>query len=602
MSLPTAQTSAPDSPTPPQRAQASLPDGPRVQDQLAALTEAGELRSWLDFLRALLNARAVALFPAPGHPQAAAVVVTTRGILASTLSPIGERLADSTAAVVEPAAGLGEEGYTIAVPVRREERPVWVLLAQLVVPNARDLQAYLVILQTVAGYLLYREQRSATENVGWVLGRTSGLLDIYRRTGTEEDYQKAVRIAVDGLRDYLGCSRVLYSARGHLRAISGVPRVDAKSPAHQPVETAMREAILHGERINFPADQTAIAHQLLAEEVGATQLVTLPLPEEKGALLLEWSAEPDSRTPALLDAALPFAPPLFRLLERARPNPALFFLRRTWRRATSNRRRAILGGLAALAALLAFPFHYSIRCDCKLIPVVQRVVAAPFEGQLGRTRVQPGDRVQEGDLLIVLDNRDLKLKEAEIIAARDKALKQRDRAMSGVEGADLAAAQVAALEAESSVQELALVRRKMAMLEVRAPIAGTVVTGDLRRAEGQPVRQGQPLFEIAPLDAMLVEIAVPDRDVSRVRPGLPVSFRLEAHGNWSGDSTLSKVYPQSEQREGANIFLAEAAVAQVIPDLRPGMKGRAVIEGDRRPLIWQLTHRLGDWVVTTLWW
>jgi multidrug efflux pump subunit AcrA (membrane-fusion protein) len=234
--------------------------------------------------------------------------------------------------------------------------------------------------------------------------------------------------------------------------------------------------------------------------------------------------------------------------------------------------------------------------------VVQRAVAAPFDGQLGRTRVQPGDRVAEGDVLIVLDNRELKLKEAELAAARDQALKKRDRAMSAPEGADFAAAQVAALEAEGSAQELALVQRKLSMLEVRAPISGVVVSGDLRRAEGQPVRQGQPLFEIAPLDAMLVEIAVPDREVSRVRAEMPVSFRLEAHGGWSGETKLTKVYPQSEQREGANVFLAEAVVKAEGIELRPGMKGRASIESDRRPLIWQLGHRLADWVETTIWW
>lgn len=602
MSIPASQSSPGNPAGPVQAGQATLPDGPKVQDQLASLAERGELRGVLDFLRALLNARVVALFPGSANAGAGSVVVTTRGILASSLAPLGERLADSAAAVVEPAAALGEGGYTIAVPVRHEERAMWVLIAQLAVPNARDLQAYLVILQTVAGYLLYREQRLVTQDVGWVLERTSGLLDLYRKAGAEEDYDKAARVAVEGLRDYLGCSRVIYSARGHLRAISGVQRVDTKSPSHQPVEAAMREAVLNRARIDFPENSHAVAHELLAKQSGAIRISTLPLPSEKGGLLLEWMTEPDRRTPALLEAALPFVPPLFRLLERARPNPAIFFIRRTWRKATASRRRAVAGGALAAIALLAFPFHYDIKCDCKLIPVVQRVVAAPFEGQLGRTRVQPGDRVKEGDILVVLDNRDLKLKEAELSAARDQALKKRDRAMSSADGADFAAAQLAALEAETSAQELALVQRKLGMLEVRAPITGVVVSGDLRRAEGQPVRQGQPLFEIAPLDAMLVEIAVPDREVGRVRAGMPMSFRLEAHGGWRGDTQVSRVYPRSEQREGANVFIAEAPVQGLAPGLRPGMKGRASVQSDRRPLVWQLGHRLADWVETTLWW
>ncbi len=159
MNSPVSQTVSAQTGRPAASPAPGLPDGPRVQEQLAALTESGELRPLIEFLRALLNARALAIFPGSENAGAASVVVTTRGILATALAPIGERLANTVAAVVEPAPSLGEEGYTLAVPVRRDEHPLWVLIAQLVVPNARDLQAFLVILQTVAGYLLYREQR-----------------------------------------------------------------------------------------------------------------------------------------------------------------------------------------------------------------------------------------------------------------------------------------------------------------------------------------------------------------------------------------------------------------------------------------------------------
>ena len=393
-----------------------LPDGPRVQEQLASLTEGGEVRPLLEFLRALLNARALAIFPTSDRPGAASVTITTRGILATSLEPLAERLGKAKAAVVEPAESLGAEGYTIAVPVQRDSHPLWVLIAQFVVPNARDVQGYLVILQSVAGYLLYREQRVVTEDIHWVLARTSGLLDVFRRAGAEEDYEKACRIAVDALRDYLGCSRVVYADGARLAAISGVSKLDAKSPTHQPTETAVREAVLEAERIDFPENESALAHELLATAVGAVRITTLPFGER--ACLFQWSDEPDHRTPALLDAALPFVQPLFDLLERAKPNPAAFFVRRVWGKATANKRRAIVGGLVALAALLVWPVHYSIKCDCRLVPKTKRVIAAPFDGLLGRTKVQPGDRVKEGDPLVTLDSRELKLKEAELFFRR----------------------------------------------------------------------------------------------------------------------------------------------------------------------------------------
>jgi biotin carboxyl carrier protein len=572
-----------------------LPDGTRVQEQLAALTEGGEIRPLLEFLRTLLNARALAVFPTSDRPGAASVAVTTRGILATSLEPLAARLGNATAAVVENAESLGADGYTIAVPVLRDNHPLWVLIAQFVVSNQRDLQSYLVILQSVAGYLLYREQRLASEDIHWVLGRTSGLLDVFRRAGAEEDYEKACRIAVDALCDYLGCSRVVYANGARLAAMSGISKLDTKSPVHQPTETAMREAVLEGERVDFPATKSALAHEFLAKATGAASITTVPF--GKRACLFEWDAEPDHQMPAL-----PFVPPLFELLERARPHPAAFFFRRAWTKASANRRKAIAAALALCATILVWPVHYTIKCDCRLVPKTKRVIAAPFDGLLGRTKVQPGDRVQHGDALVALDSRELKLKEAELIASRDQALKKRDRAMSNPDGVDFSAAQVAAFEAAGVAEELSLVQQKLAVLDIRAPISGMVVAGDLRRAEGQPVKQGQVLFELAPLEEMLVEIDVPDREFSRVRTGMPVAFRMEAYSGWSGDSQVARLYPQSEQRDGKNIFVAEAPVSGAAPDLRPGMRGRAAIEGDRKPIAWIIGHRFVDWVKTAIWW
>ena len=320
-------------------------------------------------------------------------------------------------------------------------------------------------------------------------------------------------------------------------------------------------------------------------------------------MLCEWSKThaPDANIALLVDATAPFLPPLFDLLHRARPNAALFAAQRAWRRLSANRRRAILLGALALAALLAFPFHATIKADCRLVPKTKRVIAAPFQGQLRQSTVQPGDLVREGDALAELDNRELKLKESELTAARERALKQRDRALRNEgEGADFSAAQVADFEARSVGEELELVRRKIALLDVRAPIAGTIIAGDLRRSAGQPVQQGQILFEVAPLDEMLVEIDVADREISRVRAGQSVGIRLEAFAGGHWTTALDRVHPQSEQREGRNVFIAEAPIRAL--DLRPGMRGRATIESDRRPLIWILGHRLWEWIVTTLWW
>ena len=116
------------------------------------------------------------------------------------------------------------------------------------------------------------------------------------------------------------------------------------------------------------------------------------------------------------------------------------------------------------------------------------------------------------------------------------------------------------------------------------------------------MQQGQVLFEIAPLDEMLVEIDVPDREASRVAAGQAVRVRLEAFAGGRWETALERVHPQSEQREGRNVFVAEAPIRGESHDLRPSMKGRAAIEGGRRPLIWILGHRFWEWAVTAIWW
>ncbi len=593
---------------------AAPPDAQRLQAQLAALADggaevagAGALEPLLQHLRMLLGARTVALLSV-GKSEAAVV-----GAAAGGLEKLREAL-DPAKAMVLPAPALGADGFTLTVPLWREGRALGWLVALLVIPQARDVQAFVILLQTAAGYLLYREQRHAMAEMHAVLERTSGLLDIFRRAGTELDFDHACRLALDALCADLGCARACLGLRrrGTMRmtALSGTSRIDVKSASHQPFEAAMNEAIIAGKPVDYlpgaaHADGTA-AHEILQQQTSAARLLTLPLPRGRGAVLFEWSTAPDPSAPPVVEAATPFVPVLFELLDRARPQPALFAVRRLWKKASANRRRAVLLGVGALAVLLAWPFHYRIGADCRIAPTVKQVIAAPFDGQLRKSFVRPGDAVRAGDPLGELDNRELTLKEAELTAARERALKERDRAMtSGAkgEGVDFANAQVANFEAQSVGQELELVRRKLEMLAVKAPLAGVVVSGDLRRAEGQPVPRGQVLWEVAPLDAMIVEIDVPDREISRVRAGQPVRVRLEAFGGGRWESTVSRVHPQSEQRDGRNVFIAEADLAPGrAAELRPGMRGRAGIESDRRPLIWIVGHRFWDWLVTALFW
>ncbi|PTR33626.1 Cu(I)/Ag(I) efflux system membrane fusion protein [Luteibacter sp. OK325] len=68
-----------------------------------------------------------------------------------------------------------------------------------------------------------------------------------------------------------------------------------------------------------------------------------------------------------------------------------------------------------------------------------------------------------------------------------------------------------------------------AAIRVSAPITGTVTTLDVR--EGQRVNAGQTLMTINGLSSVWVEAAVPQGQTSAIRPGTPVTVRVDA---WPG--------------------------------------------------------------------
>lgn len=41
--------------------------------------------------------------------------------------------------------------------------------------------------------------------------------------------------------------------------------------------------------------------------------------------------------------------------------------------------------------------------------------------------------------------------------------------------------------------------------------------------QGSPVEKGQSLFEVAPLETMRVELAIPAEDIAYIRPEMPLS-------------------------------------------------------------------------------
>ncbi|MEO0416591.1 MAG: efflux RND transporter periplasmic adaptor subunit, partial [Verrucomicrobiota bacterium] len=252
----------------------------------------------------------------------------------------------------------------------------------------------------------------------------------------------------------------------------------------------------------------------------------------------------------------------------------------------------------AFIILMFFPIQYRLPADCRVQPVIRRTVAAPFENILDKAYVKPGDDVKTGDILAELDGREVRVSLAEAIASRNAAYKKRDSAMVNSNAADQ---QMAQLEAKRADEEVKRLTYRNENLIIRSPIDGLVLTGNLERSEGVPVTTGQKLYEIAPLDEMILEIAIPEGEIRHATPGMEVQMRLESETGRVWETEILNIHPVSEVKDGENVFVAEARVLNEDEVLRPGMKGSIRVLAEKKSIGWILFHRLWEYIRLKLW-
>jgi membrane fusion protein (multidrug efflux system) len=151
-------------------------------------------------------------------------------------------------------------------------------------------------------------------------------------------------------------------------------------------------------------------------------------------------------------------------------------------------------------------------------------VSAPVGGILTEIKCTEGRPVERGVLLFRLDTR---LAEVAVAKAR-KALEfaeqtyERQKKLLAAEGTSQKAYQEAELQLNTSRSELASAQTELALLEIKAPLAGTVVRINARL--GQSVDSNAVLAEVIAMDRLVVAAQVPSREAAQLKPGQPVEF------------------------------------------------------------------------------
>lgn len=521
--------------------------------------------------------------------------------------------------------GSGAAGIVhaeVAYPALVDGQAVGVAVIELQAASEAALQRALQQLHWGAGWLESRARALASQVAQARATRSAQAIDLLAAASEQESATQAAMALVNDLAARLSATRVLlgFEDRGHLRleAISHVAWFDRRSQEIARVENLMEEALDQGATVAVPPlpDQpfrVTVAHdeQRVAGGLGAVATVLLvgrqgPI----GTITVEWPAAPGAAdalaeaVPLLEAAALLCGPLLEDKLERRRwlsgrlADGARGGLQRLAGRGHASFKLGAVAVAVAAVVLSVADMEYRVTAKSVIEGVVQRAAVAPFRGFVAAAPVRAGAEVRQGQLLAVLDDRDLRLEQARFRSEVDQAEQKYHDANAKRDRSS--AAQAAAQQRQAQAQ-LDLVDEKLARSRISAPIDGLVVSGDLTQLLGSPVEQGQTLFEVAPLDAYRVILRVDERDIGELKPGQRGQLVLTGLSKEPLPFSVRTITAVAEPGDGKNLFRVEAELDRAVPYLRPGMEGVGKVEVGQRGVLWVWTHGLTDWLRLALW-
>jgi multidrug efflux pump subunit AcrA (membrane-fusion protein) len=275
---------------------------------------------------------------------------------------------------------------------------------------------------------------------------------------------------------------------------------------------------------------------------------------------------------------------------------------------------AILGGLAlVLGILFLYPAELEVEGPGTLQPVQRRDVFAEIDGEIIEVQARHDQRVESGQVLAVMRNVELEIQRISLqgersstqerilaiessLFARDDDTDDRERQRLHGERAGLQTT-LANLD-----RQIALLDAKRALLEVKSPLAGTVLTWNVRETLlFRPVKRGDALLTVADTAGPWeLRVQLPEdrsgilADAQRAAAGQPLAVRFVAANQptQSFEGRLREVHNRAESTPaGKNaVLLAIDIDRDQLVDPRAGAEVTARVQCGQRSLGYVLFH------------
>ena len=509
--------------------------------------------------------------------------------------------------------------HVLIAPLRNFDLGEVVAVFLIETDDATVLETSSQRLQLSAKMVVYAQARPAENNWQESCRRLQQAMETLCAVNRQERFTSAAMAFCNEVASHWQCERVsigfLKGRYVQLKAMSHTENFSRKMGAVQDIESAMEECLDQDiEILSLAPKESAYinrAAKRLSKRHGPLSILSLPLrwnEEVTAVLTLERPAEKDFSPDDIETVRLACELCTARLVDlneydrwigatialKARNSIAkLVGPKHTWAKVV------VILCFGAIIFLIFGKGQFRPDAPFVLEATYQQIIPAPFDGYIKDVDVEVGDLVEGGNSILAgLDTAELRLQLAAAKAEKTGYLKQASAAMRDSETAQ---AQIAQANADKAQARIELLEYQLGRASLVSPISGVVVKGDLKREIGAPVKTGDVLFEVCPLESLRAQLMVPEDEVYDIKIGQEGYLATASYPGQRIKFIVERINPIAEVVNQRNVFKVRIQLLQTYPWMRPGMEGIAKVSVGKRRYVWIWTRKIANWIRMKLW-
>lgn len=172
-------------------------------------------------------------------------------------------------------------------------------------------------------------------------------------------------------------------------------------------------------------------------------------------------------------------------------------------------------------------FHHQISTIGSLVALDQTMLSAEASGKIIFLNLPEGKLIEKGQLLMKLNDSELKAQLAKLNTQESLALEKEKRKKKSLEiqGISKDEYEMALSDLQIIQSEKKILQSRILKSEIRAPFRG--ILGLRNISEGAYIREGEPVISLVNLDPIGIEFSVPEHQSYLVKNGLEVRFTTD---------------------------------------------------------------------------